>query len=317
MRVLIVGGAGYVGGVVTDEFIKNNDDVIVYDNLTYEESFRKNCQFVFGDVRDKKKLKKFLKWADQVVWMAALVGDGACSINPKITFDINSNSVKFLSKNFNKKIIFFSTCSVYGEQTDIINEDSKLNPLSFYAKSKIIAEKYLHKKKAFIFRLGTLFGIGDNYSRVRMDLAVNTLTAKAFFEKQLTIFGGEQYRPLLHVRDAARAIIHASKSKEYGTYDLAYKNYKIIDLGYEIKKFFKNKVKIKKISMKFQDTRNYRVQCKKMRKIFKFKPKYSVKFGIQEVFNLLKQNRIKNINNPRFTNQKYLEIFKEKIVYEN
>ncbi len=317
MKILVVGGAGYVGGVVTDEFLKRKNDVIVFDNLTYEESFRKECKFVNGDVRNKKLLKKYLNWADLVVWMAALVGDGACSINPKVTFDINSESVKFLAKNFNKKIIFFSTCSVYGEQDGIIDEDANLNPLSIYAKSKILAEKYLKNKKVFIFRLGTLFGVGDNYSRIRMDLAVNTLTAKAFFEKKLTIFGGNQYRPLLHVKDAARAIVHSSKSNKYGIYDLGYKNYKIINLGKEIKNSFKNKIRIEKISMKFQDTRNYRVKCLKMKKILKFKPIYSVKDGIKEIYNLLTTKRIKNINDPRYTNQKYLEIFKEKILYEN
>ncbi len=317
MKILVVGGAGYVGGVVTDEFINKKHDVIVYDNLTYEENFRKKCKFVFGDIRDKKLLIKYLKWADIVVWMAALVGDGACSINPNITYDINSKSVKFLAKNFKKKIIFFSTCSVYGEQEGILDENSKLNPLSIYAKSKILAENYLKNSNAFIFRLGTLFGVGDKFSRIRMDLAVNTLTAKAYFEKKLTIFGGNQYRPLLHVKDAARAIVHVSKSKKYGIYDLGYKNYKIIDLGKEIKKTFKNKIKIEKISMKFQDTRNYRVKCFKMKKILKFKPKYSVRDGVKEVYELLSTKRIKNINDPRYTNQKYLELFKSKIFYEN
>ncbi len=317
MKVLVVGGAGYVGGVVTDLFIKQKHKVLVYDNLTYEESFRKNCDFIYGDVRNKTLLKKFLKWADLVVWMAALVGDGACSINPKITFDINSESVKFLAKNFKKKIIFFSTCSVYGEQDGLIDESAMLNPLSIYAKSKIKSEKYLQNSKAFIFRLGTLFGVGDDSSRIRMDLAVNTLTAKAFYEKKLTIFGGEQYRPLLHVKDAARAIVHVSKTNKFGVYDLGYKNYKILDLGREIRKIFNNKVSIKKISMKFQDTRNYRVKCEKMRKVLNFKPIYTVKDGVNEIHHLLKSKRIKDINDPRYTNQKFLQIFKEKLKYEN
>lgn len=316
-KILVVGGAGYVGGVVTDLLIKSNYKVNVYDKLLYEDSFRKKVNFINGDIRDKKKLLPFLNWADVVIWMAALVGDGACSIDPKVTFDVNSHSLKFLAKNFKKQIIFFSTCSVYGEQEGIIDENCKLNPLSVYAKSKILAEKYLSKNKAHIFRLGTLFGVGDDFSRIRMDLAVNTLTAKAFYEKKLTIFGGEQYRPLLHVKDAARAIIHVIGKSSYGIYDLSYKNYKILNLGMEIKKFFKNKIKIEKISMKFQDTRNYRVKGEKQKKILKFKTKYKVIDGIKEIFNLLKNKRISNINDPRYTNQKYLEIFKEKINYGN
>jgi len=307
MKVLLVGGAGYVGGAIAD-LLKKKHEVIIYDNLLYEENYLKPCNFVFGDIRDNKKILKYYKWADIVIWTAALVGDGACSINPDITIDINVNTVKFLVKNFNKKIIFFSTCSVYGAREGVLDETSPTNPLSVYAHSKLQAEKILSSKNCIIFRLGTLFGIGDLFSRIRMDLVVNTLVAKAIYKKEITIFGGEQYRPLLHVKDVARAVNLAIKSKKKGVYNLHYKNLIIHQIADKIKQNFKN-LKINKINMKFEDLRNYSVSSEKVKKDLKFKPKYDLKFGIKELKDLLNQKRIKDISNPRYTNQLYLKNF--------
>ena len=145
-----------------------------------------------------------------------------------------------------------------------------------------------------------------------MDLVVNTLSAKAFFEKKISVFGGDQYRPLLHVKDVARAIEISLKTKKKGIFNLSYKNMKIIDIAKEIQKYFKN-TKIIKTKIKFQDARNYRVTNNKATKDLSFKAKYNLEYGINELKKLLIEKRIKNFNNPRYTNQKYLEIFKEKI----
>jgi len=305
MKILLVGGAGYVGGAIAD-LLKIKHKVIVYDNLLYEENYLKPCNFVFGDIRDNKKILPYLKWADVVVWTSALVGDGACNINPDLTMEINVEAVKFLAKNFNKKIIFFSTCSVYGARDGILSENSPVNPLSVYAHSKLKAEKILENKNAIIFRLGTLFGIGDKFSRIRMDLVVNTLVAKAIYKKEITVFGGNQYRPLLHVKDVARAVDAAIKSKKRGIYNLHLKNMVIYKIAEEIKKIFKN-IKVKKINMKFEDLRNYRVNSIKALKDLKFKPKFTLKYGIQEMKKILEEKRIKDIDNPRYTNQIYLK----------
>ena len=314
MKILVVGGAGYVGGVVVDLLIaKKNYDVTVYDNLLYEDSYRKDCKFINGDIRDKNFYKKNLNKYDVIVWLAALVGDGACAINPGLTDEINYQTLKKLCKVFNKRIIFISTCSVYGAQDGILNEESNVNPLSHYASSKLKCEKILKDKNSIIFRLGTLFGVSDNYSRIRMDLVVNTLSAKAFFEKKMSVFGGEQYRPLLHVKDVARAIAVGIVLKNTGVFNLSYKNMKIIDIAKEIQKFFKN-TKIIKTKIKFQDARNYKVSNDKATKELKFKAKYNLKYGIEELKKLLFEKRIKNFNDPRYTNQKYLEIFKDNII---
>ena len=214
-KILVVGGAGYVGGVIVDLLLlKKNYEVTVFDNLLYESSYRKECKFIYGDIRDKKFYSAKLNQYYAIVWLAALVGDGACAINPDMTNEINFLTLKKLCKVYKKRIIFISTCSVYGAQHGVLHEKSKVNPLSHYATSKLKCEKILKNKNSIIFRLGTLFGVSDNYSRIRMDLVVNTLSAKAFFEKKMSVFGGEQYRPLLHVKDVARAIEIAIRSKK-------------------------------------------------------------------------------------------------------
>ena len=312
-KILVVGGAGYVGGVIVDLLLsKKKYDITVFDNLLYEESYRKNCKFIYGDIRDKKFYTQKLNSYDVIVWLAALVGDGACSINPDLTDEINFQTLKNLCKIYKKRIVFISTCSVYGAQNGILDENSPVNPLSHYASSKLKCESLLKNKNSIIFRLGTLFGISDNYSRIRMDLVVNTLSAKAFFERKMSVFGGDQYRPLLHVKDVARAIEVAIKSSKRGIFNLSYKNMKIIDIANEIKKYFK-KTKIIKTEIKFQDARNYKVSNQKASKELSFKAVYDLKYGILELKKLLKEKRIKNFNDPRYTNQKYLEMFNEKI----
>lgn len=310
MKVLIVGGAGYVGGAVTNLLNENGYHVTVYDNLLYETEFLKDCNFIYGDIRDRNKLKKLFKVYDAIVWVAALVGDGACNINPNLTFQINYESVKFLSENFDGRIIFFSTCSVYGAQKGILNERSKVNPLSNYALSKLKAEKVIKKKNSIIFRLGTLFGISDNYSRIRLDLVLNTLTAKAYVEKKITIFGGKQYRPLLHVKDAAVAILIGLNSKKKGIYNLSLDNFTINEISRKIKKNFTN-LKIIKKDLEIKDLRDYKVDNSKAKKELNFNPKKSLEYGILEIKKLMHEKRIKDINHPRYTNQKFLEVFKK------
>ena len=108
MNVLVVGGAGYVGGAVTDVLLGTDHNIRVYDALLYEETYRKPVDFVYRDIRDVDRLARHLQWADAVVWLAALVGDQACVLNPDITEEINQASVKWLSDNFDGRIIFNS-----------------------------------------------------------------------------------------------------------------------------------------------------------------------------------------------------------------
>ena len=144
-----------------------------------------------------------------------------------------------------------------------------------------------------------------------MDLVVNVLTAKAIIDKKLTVFGGRQFRPLLHVKDTARIIEESIRSKNTGIFNLHLENIKIIDLAERVKNLFED-VKIEKVDIKFQDARNYQADGTKLRKNFNFRPKYTIEDGVNEVKKLIIEKRIRDINDPRYTNQKYLEIFKEK-----
>ena len=305
MNILVVGGAGYVGGGIVDK-LKQTHNVTVYDSLIYEESYRKDVNFVYGDIRDHDKLLRLLKANDAVIWLAALVGDGACSINPELTFEINSESVKFLANNFDKRIIFLSTCSVYGAQEGLLDESSSINPLSEYASSKVQAEEYLTDSNAIIFRLGTLFGISDEFSRIRLDLVVNILVTKALTEGKLTVFGGEQWRPLLHVVDVANAIAQTIESDITGIFNLHYKNFKIIDIAEAIVKKVPSAT-IETTPMKFQDARNYQVSSEKLYQESGFKASTNLSKGIEEVYDLISNNRIKNVHHNRYSNQNFLE----------
>ena len=305
MKVLIVGGAGYVGGGIVDLLSKKNE-VTVYDSLIYENSYRKNVDFIFGDIRDYKKINNILDQYDAVIWLAALVGDGACAINPALTHEINSETVKNLAKNFKGKIVFLSTCSVYGAQEGILDESSEVNPLSEYASSKLIAEKYLADSDSIIFRLGTLFGIGDKFSRIRLDLVVNILTTKAYIDKKMSVFGGEQWRPLLHVKDVANAIAHTLDTQTYGVFNLHYKNFKIIEIANEIKNKISD-VEIETTPLPFQDARNYQVSSDKLKDATGFQATVDLTQGINEMYELISSNRIKDINDPRYSNQNFLQ----------
>jgi nucleoside-diphosphate-sugar epimerase len=306
MNVLVVGGAGYLGGALTDLLLESEFDFRVYDNLLYEEKFLKPVPFIKGDVRNKHLLAKNLKWADVVVWLAAIVGDKACLVDPETTNDVNFQSVKWLSKQFNKRIIFTSTCSVYGAKEGMVGEDEDPNPISIYAETKVIAEKYLSDRdNSIIFRLGTLFGLSDSYSRLRMDLVVNSLTAEALTKKSISVFGGKQFRPILHVKDAAQIIFDNIQTKHSGTYNLAKENITLDGLGLRIKKQIKG-TKVKKQKL-VNDFRTYQVDCDKAKEILHVKPKLSVEDGIREITQLFKEKRIKDFNNIRYYNHLYLE----------
>jgi nucleoside-diphosphate-sugar epimerase len=308
-KILIVGGAGYVGGWLTDEAIRGGHEVRVIDNLTYEDSYLKNVDFVFGDVLDFDLIKNNLSWADTVVWLAALVGDPACAINPSLTKKINVDSVKNLVDHFDGRVIFPSTCSVYGAQNGLLNEESAVGPLSLYAASKLEAENILLKSNAtpLIFRLGTLFGISDTYARLRVDLVLNVLTIRAVLEGTMSVFGGEQYRPLLHVKDVATAVIPHLNDSTSGIYNLSTENVTILQLAERIQKIV-NKVKIEQTEISFQDARNYRVSTDKVNKELKFVPRYTIENGIQEVANAIMQKRIKDVGNPKFNNSESLRL---------
>jgi nucleoside-diphosphate-sugar epimerase len=308
-KVLVVGGAGYVGGSVTDQAVSAGHDVRVLDNLTYEDSFLKKVDFAYGDILDFSTVEKHLKWADTVIWLSALVGDPACAINPKLTRQTNVEAVRNLVNAFDGRIIFPSTCSVYGAQDGILDETSPTGPLSLYAESKLEAESILSNasNSTLIFRLGTLFGISDDFARLRVDLVLNVLTIRAILEGSMSVFGGEQYRPLLHVRDVATAAIPQITTDKSGIFNLHTENVTVLEIAQRIKKIVKDS-DIEQTAISFQDARNYRVSSDSARNSLGFKPKWSIEDGITEVAEVIWSKRIKDVSNPRFNNSESLRL---------
>jgi nucleoside-diphosphate-sugar epimerase len=310
-RILVLGGAGYIGGAVSDTLFKHGYyNVTVYDSLLFQEDYQKiGFDFIRGDIRDKELLLKILKNSDIVINLAANVGDGASAICPEVTLEVNRDCVKFIADNFSGRIIHMSSCSVYGAGNDILTEDSPTKPLSIYAISKLESENVLDNNDAIIFRLGTIFGLGDSHTRFRSDLVLNTLVMNAFTKKKISVFGGEQYRPLLHVYDAAEAIVKAisiPRSEKSQTFNLACANIQIIDIAHLVKDYFPD-TELIVTDIPTEDMRNYQASWHKAYIKFDFIPEATLEDGIQEIKDLLESKRLKDVNNPRYHNHRWFQ----------
>jgi nucleoside-diphosphate-sugar epimerase len=309
-RVLITGGAGYVGGWLTDRAIEAGHDVRVYDLLLYEDRYLKEVPFHFGDVLDYDRLAPHLEWADTVVWLAGLVGDPACALDPTLTQKINLDSVRWLCQTFDGRIVFPSTCSVYGAQEELLDESSATNPLSLYAESKLNAEKIFaeYRPDTLILRLATLAGLGDTYSRIRLDLVVNLLVVRARLVGELEVFGGNQYRPLLHVRDVATAIVPHLDSDKSGIYNLGTENVTIKELAERVVERVGG-AEIRVVDVPFQDTRNYRVSFERASRELGFTPEHEIDEAIDELARLIDAGRVKDLTMSQFSNLEALRPF--------
>ena len=311
-KVLLVGGAGYIGGLTCDYLIKDGFDVTVYDNLLYEKRFLKEIPFIYGDVRDTEKLYQVSSNFDIIVLMAALVGDPACSVDHALTEEINYKAIKDFCNIVlpNKHLIFMSTCSVYGAQDGLLNEESNTNPLSSYAATKLKAEKHVLSKGGTVFRLGTVFGLGDTYSRLRMDLVVNVLTMKAVKDGEITINGGDQWRPIIAVKDIAGYVTEACRERYSGIYVLSLENVIIRELGEKISKLIPN-TKVNYTEISFQDARNYKVDNTKSLNTFKYKPTTTVESEVERMVKLFKEQRVENPEDKVYHNGAFLTNKKE------
>lgn len=300
MKTLVIGGAGYIGSHISEIM-----DTVVFDNLLFEDRFLTPVPFIYGDVRNLEELEIVHNYPTVVV-LAGIVGDGACAVDPKLTYDTNVKHVKWLADNYKGKIIFTSTCSVYGKNDDLLNEQSPVNPLSIYAETKLEAERYLLEKKpdSLVFRLGTLYGMSGAFSRPRLDLVVNVLTQKAVQGETLNVFGGEQWRPILHVRDVAEAIKFGIENNLSGLYNLGSENVTIRQIAEKILNTVPGKVEYQDIL--FEDKRNYKVSFNRINATG-WIPKYFFDEGVEEMAKVFSQHRIKNINDPIYHNANYMK----------
>ena len=303
MKVLVVGGAGYVGGALSDLLSKNSAHFAILDDLLYEDRFLKQVEFFRCDIRETQKVLTVAKSFDVVVWLAALVGDPLCALNPDLTEEINTNALIRFAEDYAGKIVFMSTCSVYGAQEGLLDESSPLNPLSIYAVTKLKSEELLMKKKpdSLIFRLGTLFGLSDDFARLRADLVLNVLCMRAAYASELTVFGGDQFRPLLHVKDVGRAILTGLAVNAHGVFNLHCENITIVELAKKIQQALPEVV-LEISEQSFQDSRNYSVSSEKAFHSFGFAPQFDIDYGINEVLRVLKEGRFPQILDSAYSN---------------
>jgi|TARA_B100001971_G_scaffold214320_1_gene251065 nucleoside-diphosphate-sugar epimerase len=308
-KILITGGAGYIGSMLCTKLINFGYQVTVIDLLKYNKSslnhlyFYKNFKLIVGDVRNKKLIKKLIKKNDFIIPLAGLVGAPLCDKYKKDAISTNLESIKTLRKivTSKNKIIFLTSNSGYGigEKNKFCTEESPLKPISLYGKTKCEAESEILKTKNYVcFRLATVFG--QSY-RMRTDLLVNNFVNTAIKKKKITLFEPHFRRNFIHVRDVVDAIIftitHFNKLKS-NVYNLGLSSANIskIMLAKKIQKQYK-KLKIKIVTNRRDpDKRDYYVSNKKIEKKG-FKAKIKLESGISELIQIFTNDKNKVINN--------------------
>ena len=221
MKILITGGSGYLGSVITEKLLNNNYQVTILDNLMYNQtssiifSHNPNFNFIYGDVRDKSLLKSLVNDFDVIIPLAAIVGFPACDKDKDLATAVNYEHVRFicdLIKDSNKRVIYPNTNSGYGIGEDgECTEESPLNPISHYGVTKVKAESEVLSIGGISVRLATVFGSSP---RMRMDLLVNEFVYKALTDKYITIFEKNFVRNYIHIRDVANVFLFMIENYE-------------------------------------------------------------------------------------------------------
>ncbi len=294
-NVLITGGAGYIGSVLSKFLLNQGYSVTVLDNFRYNQNSLLDCchdenfNIIRGDVIDEQIMSSSLKNQDFIIHLAALVGAPICDANKDDALSTNFESVKLLLKLRHKdqKILYPCTNSGYGigEKGKFCTEETPLRPISFYGQTKVNSEKLiLDDENSISFRLATVFGVS---SRMRTDLLVNDFVKKAFKEKYLEIFEGHFQRNYIHIRDVVRVFLHGMKNfdkmknQSYNV-GLSDANLSKLELCKKIKEHISDFTFIESASGQDPDKRDYIVSNKKIENTG-FKPKYSLDFGIDEL----------------------------------
>ncbi len=308
-KVLITGGAGYIGSMLATELISLGHEVTVVDLLKYDKSSlnhlysNKKFKLIVKDIRNKNLIKKLLKKNEYIIPLAALVGAPLCEKNKKIATSTNLTAIRSICEYSTKrnKIIYLTSNSGYGigEKNKFCDESSPLRPISLYGRTKCDAEVEVQKTKNYVcFRLATVFG----YSfRMRSDLLVNNFVFNSIRNKKLTIFEPHFRRNFIHIRDVVKAIIFTMNNfnkmkKNVFNLGLSSANITKIMLAKKIKKQFKQlKISIVK-NRTDPDKRDYFVSNRKVEKKG-FKANISLDDGIAELLKVFEHNRNKIINN--------------------
>ena len=308
-KILITGGGGYIGSMLSTELVNLGYDVTVIDQLKYDKGsldhlyFNKNFTLVNNDVRSLKVLKKYINKNEFIIPLAALVGAPLCKKYKKEAISVNFEAIKNILKNLNNKnkLIYLTTNSGYGigEKNKYCDENSPLKPISLYGKTKCDAEAEVKKyKNTIIFRLATVFGASY---RMRSDLLVNNFVQRAVDKNFIDVYEPNFRRNFIHIKDVIRGIIFSVRNfnkLKSNIYNLGLSSANItkIDLAKKIKKQIKT-LKVKIIKNKSDpDKRDYFVSNKKIEKKG-FKAQISLEQGIKELIQVFNNNKKKIINN--------------------
>lgn len=317
-NVLVIGGAGYVGSVLVRQLLEESYNVTIMDSLIFgDEGIRSlrehpRVDVIQGDLRNIEAIIVALKYADAVVHLGGLVGDPACDVDEKLTVEVNLAATRLIAeaaRGFGvRRFIFASSCSVYGASDEFLDERSTLDPVSLYARTKADSERVLLELTSedftpVILRFGTLYGLSP---RPRFDLVVNLLTAKAVTEGSIQITGGDQWRPFVHVRDAARAVATSLKAPVQAVRGQIFnvgsdsENYTISQLGTMLLEKVPDLLILEKPGE--GRTANYKVSCSKIKKHLGFVPLLTVADGIEEIRTAIEAGAVPYYQSERFNN---------------
>ena len=310
MKILVTGGAGYIGSVLVPELLKEGHQVTVLDNLMFNQStlldccYNKDLNIVRGDARCRETLLPLLKEADVIIPLACLTGAPLCNKDPLGARTVIVDAVKLIldNKSPSQMVLYPTTNSGYGigEKGKFCTEESPLNPISLYGKLKCEAERIiLESGNAITFRLATAFGVSP---RMRLDLLVNDFTYRAVNDRFVILFEAHFKRNYIHVRDVTRAFLHGMKnfnSMKGQAYNvgLSDANLSKLELCEEIKKFVPDFYFVEASIGEDPDKRDYVVSNEKLEKTG-FKQMYPLQFGLQELikgYQIVKRNQHANV----------------------
>jgi nucleoside-diphosphate-sugar epimerase len=319
-KILITGGAGYVGSVLTPYLLTRGHKVSVIDLMIYGKEVLKkdkNLKIIKGDIRNKNLLEKILPGHDVVIHLACISNDPSFELNPSLGKSINLDAftplVEIAKKNGVKRFIYASSSSVYGVKKEKdVDETISLEPLTDYSKFKIdceiILKKYISENfTPIIIRPATVCGYAP---RQRLDVVVNILTNLAYHKRAITIFGGKQLRPNIHIKDMARAyeiLVNAPKSKVSGEiFNVGYENCSVLELANMVKKTIGDDVSLK--SSPTDDNRSYHISSKKIKKILGFDTVNTISDAINDLKLAFKKGLLPNsLTDKKFFNIKMMQ----------
>lgn len=322
MKILVTGGAGYIGSTLVPILLSAGHQVRVLDNLTHGGKSLLgvwpdlNFDFYQGDIRNEEDACEALKDMEAVIHLAAIVGDPACAREPEIARAINlDGTIRLfnLARDLSvKRFIFASTCSNYGKMengNEYVDETSELRPVSLYAETKVAVEKYLldpahsGSLSPTVLRFATAYGVSP---RMRFDLTVNEFTMELLTARKLIIFGEQFWRPYVHIRDISRAILCVLESPVEKVRN------EVFNVGSTNQNFQKQQLAaligshvpdaVIEYVHKNEDPRDYRVSFEKIKQQIGFKTEHTVENGIQEVVRLVHSGIIQNFKNPEYRN---------------